>query len=275
MIKKLKNCADYDTVIKFLRFYNNLFCPYIVIITKRRLNMILLIIMGGVLASFLYALTQTDNISFLTRRSRCDSCRNELSISDLIPVISFLKNAGRCRHCQFKISNSYLFVEILTIVLFVLPVIVPLSYDNLLLYYLLVSIIIPLSIYDYDTMLIPSHMLILLFISGLFLTDREYLEAGTDLFIVAVLHIFYLLFKEKIGYDDIQLFSVLTMITPLDFFIFTFLFTYIIGGFAVILLELFAHKNITKVPLVPFIAASLFTTFYLYADFTDIYFGGF
>src|SRR5699024_12101502 len=118
-------------------------------------------------------LTKTDNISFLTRRSRCDSCRNELSISDLIPVISFLKNAGRCRHCQFKISNSYLFVEILTIVLFVLPVIVPLSYDNLLLYYLLVSIIIPLSIYDYDTMLIPSHMLILLFISGLFLTRSE------------------------------------------------------------------------------------------------------
>ena len=88
--------------------------------------------------------------------------RNELSISDLIPVISFLKNAGRCRHCQFKISNSYLFVEIDNCTLRFAGNCTA-QPDNLLLYYLLVSIIIPLSIYDYDTMLIPSHMLIIYF----------------------------------------------------------------------------------------------------------------
>lgn len=51
--------------------------------------MSLIIVMGGLVASFLYALTQSDSISFLTRRSRCDSCSKHLKVADLIPVISF------------------------------------------------------------------------------------------------------------------------------------------------------------------------------------------
>ena len=237
--------------------------------------MSLIIVMGGLLASFLYALTQTDSISFLTRRSRCDSCSKNLKVTDLIPVISYLKNHGRCSHCRTSISINYLIVEVVTILLFVLPLIVPLGYDNMLLYYLLVSILIPLSIYDFETLLIPTHMLILLFVCGLYLTGLEYMDIRLDFLTVVVLHIFYMLFKDKIGYGDIQLFSVLTMIKPFDFFIFTFLFTYIIGGIAVIVLDLFQTSRITKVPLVPFIAASLITTFYLYSDFIDIYYGGF
>lgn len=237
--------------------------------------MSLIIVMGGLVASFLYALTQSDSISFLTRRSRCDSCSKHLKVTDLIPVISFLKNRGRCSHCRAQISINYLLVEILTIMLFVMPLIVPLSYDNMLLYYLLVSILIPLSVYDFDTLLIPTHMLILLFVCGLYLTSLEFMDVRIDLLTIIILHIFYSLFKDKIGYGDIQLFSILTMITPFDFFIFTFLFTYIIGGISVIILDLFETSGITKVPLVPFVAASLITTFYLYADFIDIYYGGF
>ncbi|CAD2074375.1 peptidase [Jeotgalicoccus coquinae] len=237
--------------------------------------MTLIIVMGGLVSSFLYALTQSDSISFLTRRSRCDTCSKHLKVTDLIPVISYIKNRGRCSYCRAAISVNYLMVEILTIILFILPLIVPPSYDNMLLYYLLVSILIPLSVYDFDTLLIPTHMLILLFVCGLFLTGLEFMDTGVDLMSVIILHIFYILFKDKIGYGDIQLFSILTMITPFDFFIFTFLFTYIIGGISVIILDLFETPRITKVPLVPFIAASLFTTFYLYADFIDIYYGGF
>ena len=237
--------------------------------------MSLIIIAGGLVASFLYALTQSDSISFLTRRSRCDSCLKNLKVTDLIPVISYLKNRGRCSHCSKPVAMNYLIVEVLTILLFVMPLIVPLSYDNMLLYYLLVSILIPLSIYDFDTLFIPVHMLMLLFVSGLYLTGFEYMDVRIDFLTVVILHIFYMLFKEKIGYGDIQLFSVLAVITPFDFFIFTFLFTYIIGGISIIILDLFQTSRITKVPLVPFIAASLITTFYLYADFIDIYYGGF
>lgn len=237
--------------------------------------MFLIILMGGLVASFLYALTQTNNISFLTRRSRCDSCAKNLKVTDLIPVIGYLKNRGRCGCCRTPISINYLLVEVVTIMLFVLPVFVPLGYDNMLLYYLLVSILIPLSIYDFETLLIPTHMLILLFVCGLYLTRLMYMDVHLDLITVVVLHIFYMLFKDKIGYGDIQLFSVLTMITPFDFFIFTFLFTYIIGGITVIVLDVLQTSRITKVPLVPFIAASLITTFYLYVDFIDIYYGGF
>src|SRR5699024_10207648 len=116
----------------------------------------------------------------LTRRSRCDSCSKHLKVADLIPVISFLKNRGRCSHCRAQISINYLLVERLTIMLFVMPLIVPLSYDNMLLYYLFVSILIPLSVYDFDTLLIPTHMLILLFVCGLYLTGLEFMDVRID-----------------------------------------------------------------------------------------------
>ena len=101
------------------------------------------------------------------------------------------------------------------------------------------------------------------------------MEIVADTVTILILHILYMLFKDKIGYGDIQLFSVLSLLTPLDFFIFTFLFTYIVGGLTVIILDFFTTQRITKVPLVPFIASSLIMTFYLYIDFNDIYFGGF
>lgn len=236
--------------------------------------MLLIMTMGGVLASFMYALTQNSHINFLTRRSSCDSCDRTLNVIDLIPVVGFLINKGRCKACNTKISINYFVCELIMISLFLLPTIMPLAYDNLVLYYLLVSILIPLSIYDYETMLIPLHMLFILLVTGLFLTNFINFNPFLDLMIVGLLHIFYFILKDKIGYGDIQLFSVLTVITPLDFFIFSFLFTYIIGGIAVIILDLISKKRLVKVPLVPFIATSLIITFFLYIDYNDIYFGG-
>ena len=236
--------------------------------------MLLIVTMGGVLASFLYALTQNSHVNFLTRRSSCDSCDRTLNFVDLIPVIGFIVNGGRCKKCKSKISINYLVCELIMIGLFILPTVLPLAYDNLILYYLIVSILVPLAIYDYETMLIPLHMVLILLVTGLILTELSTFNPLIDLSLVIFLHVFYYLLKDKIGYGDIQLFSVLAIITPLDFFIFSFLFTYIIGGISIIILDLLSTKRIVKVPLVPFIATSLIITFFLYLDYNDIYFGG-
>ena len=237
--------------------------------------MIIITVMGGILASFLYALTQNNTIDFFKRRSKCDHCQIELNVLDLIPVFGFLKNRGTCRGCHSKISSNYIICELLVMSLFLVPVFLPIAYDDLVLYYLFVAIFIPLAIYDFETMLIPLHMVLILLLAGLFLSRFENVEIVADTVTILILHILYMLFKDKIGYGDIQLFSVLSLLTPLDFFIFTFLFTYIVGGLTVIVLDFFTTQRITKVPLVPFIASSLIMTFYLYIDFNDIYFGGF
>jgi leader peptidase (prepilin peptidase)/N-methyltransferase len=58
------------------------------------------------------------DLSVVTPRSACPSCKRYIAFYDNMPVISWLLLGGRCRQCKTKISPRYLFVELLTGVLF-------------------------------------------------------------------------------------------------------------------------------------------------------------
>lgn len=47
-----------------------------------------------------------------TPRSRCPSCKTQVSAADNLPIISYLLLGGRCRHCQSRISLRYPLVEL-------------------------------------------------------------------------------------------------------------------------------------------------------------------
>ncbi|AKG73868.1 prepilin peptidase [Salinicoccus halodurans] len=237
--------------------------------------MLAIIMLGGVIASFLYAATSMKNINFIYRRSQCDSCNGNLRWHHLIPVISYLLLRGRCKYCRRKIDLSYPMCEIIVIVLFVMPLFFDLGLSDYTLYYLLVSLLVPLSFYDFNTLTIPNHMNLLFLFTGLYLTDLYYIEPVRDIIVILILHVIYILFSDSIGYGDIKLFTVITLITPVNFFIYTILLTYIIGGLFVIMINLYKeHKN-EKIPLVPFIANAAVLCFFLYEDFNQIYYGGF
>jgi leader peptidase (prepilin peptidase) / N-methyltransferase len=57
-------------------------------------------------------------LSVVSPRSACPHCKRPIAFYDNMPVISWLLLRGRCRHCQAGISARYLFVEVLTGVLF-------------------------------------------------------------------------------------------------------------------------------------------------------------
>lgn len=57
-------------------------------------------------------------LSVVTPRSACPGCKRRIAFYDNMPVISWLILGGRCRHCKTRISPRYLFVELLTGILF-------------------------------------------------------------------------------------------------------------------------------------------------------------
>src|SRR5699024_5630261 len=165
--------------------------------------------------------------------------------------------------------------ELLMIVLFICPIFIELGLKDLTLYYLIIIFLIPLSVFDFDTFTIPNHVNLIFLFTGLYLTNLEYIEPAGDLAVIMTLHLFYLLFHGSVGYGDIKLFTILTLITPLNFFLYVVMFTYLIGGLFVLIINLYRNDRVDKVPLVPFITNGALIVFYLYDDIHLIYTGGF
>lgn len=237
--------------------------------------MTILILLGGVCASFIFALTSAKNSAFLFRRSHCDSCIRPLKWYELFPVLSFIFLKGRCLTCKSKIPISNIVVELLMIVLFIGPIFIELSLTDLTLYYLIIIFLIPLSVFDFETYTIPNHINLIFLFTGLYLTKLEYIEPAGDLAVIMTLHLFYFLFHGSVGYGDIKLFTILTLITPLNFFLYVVMFTYLIGGLFVIIINLYKNNRVDKVPLVPFITNGALIVFYFYDEIHLIYTGGF
>jgi leader peptidase (prepilin peptidase) / N-methyltransferase len=57
-------------------------------------------------------------LSVVTPRSACPRCNRQIALYDNLPVLSWLFLRARCRHCKARISSRYLFIELLTGVLF-------------------------------------------------------------------------------------------------------------------------------------------------------------
>ena len=237
--------------------------------------MVWIILFGGICASFMVAVTEAKHFNILYRRSRCDACHQTLKWWELIPIASFILLKGKCSSCKSKIDMGSFICEILLILFYLLPIFYNLSLKDLTLYYLMVTILTPVALNDFKTFTIPNHMSLIFLFTGLFLTDLQYIEPLKDIVIIVIIHLFYLLFSDSVGYGDIKLFTVITLITPVNFFVYTILLTYIIGGLFIIILHFYKGDMPRKIPLVPFITNAIVLSFILYEEINTIYFGGF
>ena len=179
---------------------------------------VILALYGLIIGSFLNVcicrLPRKENI--VTTRSHCMSCGYQLKWYDLIPLFSWLALGGKCRRCKAKISVQYPVVETL-------------------LYCLMASALLALSIIDFRTFEIPAGFNV--FIAGLglvrVLTDlSNWKEYAIGFFVIsAPLYLLYIITKGRgIGGGDIKLMAASGLLLGWQCTILAFIVGCIIGS---------------------------------------------
>ncbi len=111
------------------------------------------ILVGSFLNVCIYRIPKHENI--VTTPSHCMSCGYGLKWYDLIPVFSWLCLRGKCRKCKAPISVQYPLIEALNGVLWVITIAMcGLTLEGIL-YCLLASALLVLSVIDFRTYEIP------------------------------------------------------------------------------------------------------------------------
>src|SRR3954468_19631909 len=91
--------------------------------------------------------------------SRCPGCGTPVKPYDNVPVLSWLILRGKCRHCKAPISARYPLVEATTGALY--AAVVAARWDDagpIALGLVLVTVLIPIALIDYDTRIIPNRI---------------------------------------------------------------------------------------------------------------------
>ena len=130
------------------------------------------IVIGSFLNVCIYRIPNKENI--VTTRSHCMSCGHQLKWFELLPLISFVVQKGKCRECGAKLSVQYPLIEGLNGVLYVITFYINgLTIDSLL-YCLLISALLALSVIDERTHEIPIGFNIFILCLGIIMTVLHY-----------------------------------------------------------------------------------------------------
>lgn len=198
---------------------------------------IIIFIFGIVIGSFLnvciYRLPLHESI--ITAPSHCMTCGRKLRWYDMVPVFSWIVLGGKCRNCKSKISVQYPIIETLNGVLYVLVCAVNGLNCSSLLYCLMTSALLTLSLIDWRTYEIPFGINVFLFLIGIAATALERGNLLSHLTgavcVSAFLEILFLLSGGRaIGGGDIKLMAACGLILGWKQIILAFLLGCIIGS---------------------------------------------
>ncbi len=188
---------------------------------------IVLFCLGACLGSFINCAADryVAKESVLKGRSHCPVCGKTLGALDLIPIFSYLFLRGKCRNCGAPIPARCLFTELLCALLY-LATFLRFGFTFVTLEYLILfSVLLAVSLIDYDTMEIPDGLTVsgaVLFAVMLYphggaasrvqdgLLGAAIYGGGT---LVLSLLMDMVLKKETLGGGDIKLFAMLGLFT--------------------------------------------------------------
>lgn len=173
--------------------------------------------------------------SIVTVSSHCMTCGRKLKWYDMVPVFSWLLLGGKCRSCKSKISLQYPVIESLNSILYVVICLVNGMNLFSLIYCLMTSALLTLSLIDWRTYEIPPGINGFLFILGVAaaVLDRGNLlsHLAGMVCVSGFLGILYLISRGRaIGGGDIKLMFACGLILGWKQIILAFLLGCIIGS---------------------------------------------
>ena len=173
--------------------------------------------------------------SIVTVSSHCMTCGRKLKWYDMVPVFSWLLLGGKCRSCKSKISLQYPVIELLNGILYVVICLVNGMDLFSLIYCLMTSALLTLSLIDWRTYEIPPGINGFLFILGVAaaVLDRGNLlsHLAGMVCVSGFLGILYLISRGRaIGGGDIKLMFACGLILGWKQIILAFLLGFIIGS---------------------------------------------
>lgn len=237
---------------------------------------ILFFILGTYMGSFftVVGLRLPKKEDFIFSRSRCDQCKHELSLLEMIPILSYIFLKGKCKHCHSKIDPLSTYIEFFTGILFAV------SYYSFSFSYELfialgiVSLLIIVLVTDLMYLIIPDGVLI--FFSIYFLIfqfigtglKNTLLHFATGIFLFILMYLIMLLGnkifkKESMGGGDVKLMFLFGLV--LDPLLGTF--SIFLGSFFALPMSLFLYFS-NKEKVIPFGPFLLIAFTFLY--FTKI-----
>jgi len=191
------------------------------------------IVIGSFLNVVIYRVPKNENIVVVN--SHCMNCGYELSWYDLVPIFSWLALRGKCRVCGAKISVQYPLIEALNGVLYMVVFHhFGLSIESLL-YCLLFSALLALSVIDFRTYEIPVGFNYFILTLGLIrlVTDLQNWSTYVIGFL-AVSVFLYLLYivtdGRGIGGGDVKLMATCGLLIGWKLIVLSFLLGCILGS---------------------------------------------
>lgn len=191
------------------------------------------IVIGSFLNVLIYRLPKKENI--VTTRSHCMNCGYQLKWYDLVPIFSYLVLGGRCRKCKTRISVQYPIIEALNGCLYLIVFYkFGMSVDSLL-YCLLFSALLTLSVIDFRTYEIPIGINVFILLLGLVRVITDWTNWADYLIgflaVSVFLYLIYIITHGRgIGGGDVKLMAVCGLVLGWKLILLGFFLGCIIGS---------------------------------------------
>ncbi len=225
---------------------------------------IVIFLFGITIGSFLnvciYRIPKKENIAI--ERSHCMECGYTLAWYDLVPVLSYILLGGKCRKCKTKLSIQYPIIEALNGCLYVLIFIVNGLTIQSVIYCLLASALLVLSVIDFRTYEIPFGINLFILTLGLIQLAMDYphwLQYVIGLLSVSTfLYIIYVATKGRaIGGGDIKLMAACGLLLGWKLIVLAFILGCVLGSVIHILrMKLSGAERVLAMG--PYLAAGVF-----------------